>query len=125
MTSFYIYFRFFNFDFSIFKFEFIFFSLFQGFSHAFLIFRESFSYIMNIVYRRVHLSCILNKLGHFLSLKGKLSSDPETKPSNVRIDFVKSFLKSHSFQETRASSTVSCETNRADKIILNIFGAAM
>ena len=120
-----MYFRFSNFDFSIFNFEFIFFSLFQGFSHAFLIFRESFSYIMNIVYRRVHVSCILNKLGHFLFLKEKLSSDPETKPSNVRINFVKSFLKSHSFQETRASSTVSCETNRADKIILNIFGAAM
>ena len=40
---------------------------------------------------------------------------------------VKMFLKSLSFQETRASSTVfsETETNIPDKIILNIFGVAM
>ena len=80
---------------------------------------------MNIVYRRFHLSGILTKLGHFLLLKRKFYNDLATKPSNASIYFVKSFLKSHSFQEARASSTVSSEANSADKIILNIFGVAM
>ena len=70
---------------------------------------------MNIVYRRVHLSRILTKLAHFLLLKRKFSYDPVTKSSTVD----KSFLKFHSFQEARASSTISSETNKADKIILN------
>ena len=38
---------------------------------------------------------------------------------------VKIFLKFLSLQETRASSTVSNETNVAIKIILNISGVAM
>ena len=50
---------------------------------------------------------------------------PQQNPLNVSIYFVKSFLKYYSFQETRASSTVYSETNRADKIILNIFGVAI
>ena len=68
----------------------------------------NFVYFMNIV--------ILPKLVHFLLLKIKFSYDLATKPL---IYFVKSFLKSHSFQETRVKSTVSCKTNRANKIILN------
>ena len=79
---------------------------------------------MNVVHRRSHLSDI-TKLGHFLLFKRKLSYDSMKRPSNVSIRFVKSFLKSYSFQETRASSTASSETNRTDKIILNIFGVAM
>ena len=75
---------------------------------------------MNIVYRIVHLNGILNKLGHFLLLKRKFPYDLVTKPLNVSIYFVKSFLKSHSFQETRETSTIFCETNRADKIIPNM-----
>ena len=82
-------------------------------------------YFMNIVYRRFHLSDILTKLGHFLLLKNFFPYDLGTKPSSVSIYFVKSFLKSHSFQETSASNTVSSEANRADKIILNTFGVAM
>ena len=76
---------------------------------------------MNIVYRRVYLSRILTKFAHFLLLKRKFSYDPVTKSSTVD----KSFLKFHSFQEARASSTISSETNKADKIILNIFGITM
>ena len=91
----------------------------------FQLFRESFSYFMNIVYGRVHLSGILSKLGHFLILKRKFSYDPVTKTSHVSIYFVKSFLKSHSFQEIKASNTISCEANRGDKVILNTFGVAM
>ena len=60
-------------------------------------FLEWFSSFMNIACRRFHLSDILTKLGHFL--KGKFSNDPTTKPSNVSIYSVKSFLKSHSFQK--------------------------
>ena len=97
---------------------------------------------MNIVYRRFRLGGIPTKLGNFLLInplqpgvafprplktenlffKRKFSYDLVTKPSNY---FVKSFLNSHSFQETRASSTIPCETNRADKIILNIFDVTM
>ena len=80
---------------------------------------------MSIVYGRVHLSGILNKLGHFLLLKRKFSYDPATKPSNVSIYFAKSFLKSHSFQEIKASNKISCETNREGKVILTIFGFAL
>ena len=79
---------------------------------------------MNVVYRRFYLSTILTIFGHFLLFK-KVSYDPVTKPSNVSIYFAKSFLKFRIFQETRASSIVSSETNRADKIILNVFGIAM
>ena len=78
---------------------------------------------MNIVYPRVHLSGILSKLGHFLLLKRKFSYDPVTIHSSIY--FVKRFLKSESFQGLKASSTTSCETNRGDNIILNIFGVAM
>ena len=78
---------------------------------------------MNIVYPRVHLSGILSKLGHFLLLKRKFSYDPVTIHSSIY--FVKRFLKSESFQRLKASSTTSCETNRGDNIILNIFGVAM
>ena len=84
---------------------------------------KSFSYSMKIVYRRVHLSGILSKLGHFLLLEWKFSYDLATKPSSIY--FVKRFLKSWSFQEINAASTTSCETNRGDKIILNIFGVVM
>ena len=59
---------------------------------AFLIFQGIISYYMKIVYRRVHLSGILSKLGHFLLLKRKFSYDPPTKPSSIY--FVKRFLKS-------------------------------
>ena len=58
---------------------------------AFPIFRESFSSSMNIVYRKVHLSGFLSKLGHFLLLKRKFSCNPATKPSSIY--FVKHFLK--------------------------------
>ena len=75
---------------------------------------------MNVVYCKVHLSGTLSKPGHFLLLKRKFSYDPATKPSNIRIYFVKSFSKSHSLQETKASSTVSSETNRGDKIIVGV-----
>ena len=80
---------------------------------------------MNIVYRRFHLSGILTKLDYFLVLKTKFSNDLAMKLLNVSIYFLKNILKSHSFQKARSSSTVSSETNRANKIILNIFGAAM
>ena len=80
---------------------------------------------MNIVCRRFHLSGILTKPGHFLLLKRKFSYDPAIKLLNVSIYFVKRFLTSYSFQETRASSTVSSEINRAHTIILNISGVAM
>ena len=78
-----------------------------------------------IVYHIIHLRDILSKLGLFILLKRKFSYDPATKPSNFSIYFVKSFLKSHSFWETKASSTVSFETNRGKKIILYILGVAM
>ena len=70
-------------------------------------------------------SGILTKLGQFQLFKRKLSYDPATKPSDVSNSSVKIFLKSDSFQETRASSTVSSETDMADKIILSSFGVAM
>ena len=78
---------------------------------------------MNIFYRRVHLSSILSKLSHFLLLKRKNFFNSLTKPSNI--SFVKRFLKSKSFQKTKASSTTSCETNRGHKIIPNIFSVTM
>ena len=78
---------------------------------------------MNIFYRRVHLSSILSKLSNFLLLKRKNFFNSLTKPSNI--SFVKRFLKSKSFQKTKASSTTSCETNRGHKIIPNIFSVAM
>ena len=77
---------------------------------------------MNIVFRRFYLNDISTKLGYFLLLKRKFSYDPAAKPPSDSIYFVKIFLKSHSFQETRASSTDFSETNRTVKIILNIFG---
>ena len=77
---------------------------------------------MNTVNGRFHQSDILTKLGHFLLLKRKLFYSPVTKHLNVSIYFLKNILKSHSFQETKASITVSSETNRANKINLNIFG---
>ena len=80
---------------------------------------------MKIVYGRVHLSGILNKLGHLLLLKRKFSYDTATKPSNVSIYFAKSFLKSHNFQVIKASNIISCETNREGKVILTIFGVAL
>ena len=80
---------------------------------------------MDIAYRSFHVSNILTKLCHILLLQRKLPYDHATKPLNVSIFFVKGFLKSHSFQETRVSSTVSTVRNRADKIILNIFGVAI
>ena len=61
---------------------------------------------------------ILTKLGHFLLLNRTFSYNPTIKPFNISIYIVKSFLKSNSFKEIRASSTVSSETNRADKIIV-------
>ena len=78
---------------------------------------------MNIFYRRVHLSSILSKLSHFLLLKRKNFFNSLTKPSNI--SFVKRFLKSKSFQKTKASSTTSCETNRGHEIIPNIFSVTM
>ena len=60
---------------------------------AFLFFqRIIFLLYERIVYRRVHLSGILSKLGHFLLLKRKFSYYPPTKSSSIY--FVKSFLKS-------------------------------
>ena len=78
---------------------------------------------MNIFYRRVHLSSILSKLSNFLLLKRKNFFNSLPKPSNI--SFVKRFLKSKSFQKTKASSTTSCETNRGHKIIPNIFSVTM
>ena len=81
---------------------------------------------MNTVYRRVHLSGILNKLDHFLLLKRKFFMIPPQNHRTLSKSILsKSFLNSHGFQVTRASSTISYKTNRADKIILNIFGVAM
>ena len=59
---------------------------------SFLNFQEIVSYSKNIVYRRVHLSGIFSKLGHFLLFKRQFSYDPPTKPSSIY--FVKRFLKS-------------------------------
>ena len=105
-------FRLSNFDFSIFNFEVRFFSVLKGFSKCsrISIFLERFSYFMNFVYLKFHSGEILTKHGHFL---------------NISIYFVKGFLKSHIFQGRKASSTVSSETNRAEKIIPNIFIIAM
>ena len=55
-------------------------------------FLERFSSFINIVCRRFHLSDILTKLGHFL--KGKFSNDPTTKPTEISMYSVKSFLQS-------------------------------
>ena len=49
----------------------------------------------------------------------------DAKPSNDGIYLVKSFLKSYNFQETKPNSTISCDTNKGDKTISNIFGVAM
>ena len=125
--------------FSIFNFEVAFFRLLQGFwipilnfstlnihnAHAFRHFLELFSYVMTIVYSRFHLSDIFTKLGHFVLLKRNFSNDLLIKSSNVRIYFVASFLIFYSFQETRASSTTSCQMNRTDTIILNMFGVSL
>ena len=62
---------------------------------------------------------------HFLLFKRKFSNNHATKPSYVSIYCIKRVLKSHSFQEKRASKAVSSKTNRADKIILNISGVAL
>ena len=48
-----------------------------------------------------------------------------TKSWNISIYFVKRYLKSHSFLQTRGSSIISCKENRAHKIILNISGVAI
>ena len=80
---------------------------------------------MNIAYCRFHLRGILTKLGHFQLIKRKFTFNPAKNPSIVSIYFIKRFVKSHSFQETKASGTVSSEANRADKIILNICGIAV
>ena len=90
-------------------------SLLQGFSKCACISNflgNNFLTLRIIVYRRVHLSCILRKLGHFLLRKRKISYDPAAKPlSNY---FAKRFL----------FCQASCDTNRGDKIILNIFDVA-
>ena len=90
-------FRLSNFDFSIFNFEVRFFSVLKGLSKCSRI-------------SIFHSGEILTKHGHFL---------------NISTYFVKGFLKSHIFQGRKASSTVSSETNRAEKIIPNIFIIAM
>ena len=59
------------------------------------------------------------RLGLKIKVKRNFPYDPRTKPSNVSIYFFKNALNSQSFEETRASSTVSSE------IILNIFGVAV
>ena len=70
------------------------------------------------VYCRSQQNGVFIKLGHFLFLIS--FNNPSNKPSNVSINIVENFLKSHGFQETAASSKTSCHTNRADKLILNI-----
>lgn len=84
------------------------------------IYLEPFSYFKNTVYRRFQLHDAFTKFGHFLFLFSFI--DPITKLSNVSIYIVKNFLKSHKFQETAANSKIYCQTNRADKLLLNVFG---
>ena len=88
-------------------------------------FLELCSYFVTIAYHGFHLHDIFIKLRHSLLLKRKVSYDPATKPSNVSIYFVKNFLKSHNFRETRGSTPISCQTSREDKIVLNIFAVAL
>ena len=87
------------------------------FGMIFLIYEHSLSQVSS----KSH----FNLSGIFCLLKRKFFMIPQQNPLNVSIYFVKSFLKYHSFQETRASSTIYSETNRAEKIILNIFGVAI
>ena len=119
--------RFSSFDFSIFNYEVTFFSLLQGLSKCACV--SIFFLMIFLIYEhclsQVSSKWRLTKLGHFILLKRKFSHDPATKPLNGSIYFLKNILKFHNFQETRASSTVASETNRANKIILNIFGVAM
>ena len=75
--------------------------------------------------RRFYISGVVTKLVYFPFLKRTLSYDSATKPSNVSIYLVESFLKPHDFEETRASSTIYCQTNWADKIVVNRFGVAL
>ena len=94
------------------------------------VFRYSSEWVSNfvvIVYRRFHLSRVFTKLGNFLFLFSVLlkGNDLTKKLSKVNSYSVKTFPTSHNFQETRASSTSSCQTNRAGKLILSIFGVAM
>ena len=86
-------------------------------------FQYNFVTLMYIVYRRVHLSATLSKLGHFLLPKRTLFYDPVTKP--LSIYFCQIFSKILSFQETKPSSPISCEENRGERITLNIFGVVM
>ena len=62
---------------------------------------------MKIVYRRVDLSGILSKLDHFLSLTENFFTIPGQNPRTLATALSKVFL-SLSFQETKASSTISC-----------------
>ena len=98
-------------------------SLFKVRLH-FLFFRESFSCSMNFVYRNLLPSDILNTLGHFLLLERKFSYDSGTKPFSIYL-ILSNVFWNLSFQETKASSTTSCNTDRGDNAILNIFGVAM
>ena len=69
---------------------------------------------MNIAYPRFNLRDVFTKLGHFLLLKRKFSYFHLIIPPK-NIYFVENSRKS---QETSESSTMSCHTNRADKLIL-------
>ena len=57
---------------------------------------------MNIAYRRVHLSAILSKHGHFLLPKRTFSDDSTTKL--LSIYFVKRFLKSKVFKKQKQAA---------------------
>ena len=103
LKGFWIYFRFFNFDYRIFNCE--------DFSVCDKIFNNSFNYFnlffccsainigstKYIVYYRIHLSDIFAKLSHFLLLIYCF---------RLMIYFVGSFLKSHSFQVTKPNRNI-------------------
>ena len=112
-------FQIFQFWFQYFQFWSTFFSLLQGFSKCTCI-SNFFCHYFPIVWT-LFLAGFILSWSNSITLKEHFLMNP----SHVNIYFVKSFLKSHSFQEARASWTNSCETNRADKIVLNIFGVAM
>ena len=106
LKGFWIYFRFSNFDYRIFNCE--------DFSVCGKIFNNSFNYfnlffyypainigsMKYIVYYRIHLSDIFAKLSHFLLLKLKFYC------FRLMIYFVRSFLKSHSFQVTKPNRNI-------------------
>ena len=122
-----IFFRFSNFDFSIFNFKVTF---LQFITRSYKVHMHLDFFGMIFLFCEHCLSQILsmwhfNQTWSFFVAEKKIFSWSRKKTLDVSIYFVKSFLNYQSFQETRASSTVSSETNRAVKIILNMSGVGM